>query len=168
MSASSESKYSTEVLSELLNNLQVADDKDAAANNIATFLNSSIVEHDVPVEFFTDLKKEVKSKDAKVAIAALDAYKHIASPTNLTPSVEPYVVELVDEVAARAGDKNKDVQTAASAALLAIAAAITPTAVKAILPKLVNSLQSTNKWTEKLPSWLLFLNWLTLLKVKLL
>lgn len=149
MSASSESKYSTEVLSELLNNLQVADDKDAAANNIATFLNSSIVEHDVPVEFFTDLKKEIKSKDAKVAIAALDAYKHIASPTNLTPSVEPYVVELVDEVAARAGDKNKDVQTAASAALLAIAAAITPTAVKAILPKLVNSLQSTNKWTEK-------------------
>lgn len=149
MSASSESKYSTEVLSELLSNLQVADDKEAAANNIATFLNSSIVEHDVPVEFFADLKKEIKSKDAKVAIAALDAYKHIASPNNLTPSVEPYVVDLVDEVATRAGDKNKDVQTTASAALLAIAGAITPTAVKAILPKLVNNLQSTNKWTEK-------------------
>ena len=40
-------------------------------------------------------------------------------------------------------------QTAASDALLAIASAITPTAVKAILPKLIDNLTNTNKWTEK-------------------
>lgn len=149
MSAASESQYSTEVLSELLSKLQVADNKDEAASNIATFLNSSIVEHDVPLEFFEDLKKQVKAKDANTVIAALDAYKHIASTNGLSPSVEPYVVELVGEVATKAGDKNKDVQTAAASALLAIASAITPTAVKAILPKLLENLTSTNKWTEK-------------------
>ena len=146
MSAASESQYSTEVLSELLSKLQVADNKDEAASNIATFLNSSIVEHDVPLEFFEDLKKQVKAKDANTVIAA---YKHIASTNGLSPSVEPYVVELVGEVATKAGDKNKDVQTAAASALLAIASAITPTAVKAILPKLLENLTSTNKWTEK-------------------
>lgn len=150
MSAASESQYSTEVLSELLSKLQVADNKDEAASNIATFLNSSIVEHDVPVEFFQDLSKQIKAKDANTVIAALDAYKHIASTNGLSPSVEPYVVELVSEVAAKAGDKNKDVQTAAASALLAIASAITPTAVKAILPKLIENLTSTNKWTEKI------------------
>ncbi|EGW32081.1 elongation factor 3 [Spathaspora passalidarum NRRL Y-27907] len=149
MSAASESKYSTEVLSELLSKLQIAENKDEAASNISSFLNSSIVEHDVPVEFFEDLKKQVNAKDAKVAIAALDAYTHIASSNALAPSVEPYVVELVSDVATRAGDKNKDLQTAASAALLAIASAITPTAVKALLPKLVENLSTTNKWTEK-------------------
>ena len=82
----------------------------------------------------------------------MDAYKHIASTNGLSPSVEPYVVDLVSEVAVKAGDKNKDVQTAASDALLAIASAITPTAVKAILPKLIDNLTNTNKWTEKLPS----------------
>ena len=56
---------------------------------------------------------------------------------------------MVSEVAVKAGDKNKDVQTAASDALLAIASAITPTAVKAILPKLIDNLTNTNKWTEK-------------------
>ncbi|RCK65732.1 Elongation factor 3 [Candida viswanathii] len=149
MSAASESQYSTEVLSELLSKLQVAENKDEAASNIATFLNSSIVEHDVPVEFFEDLKKQIKAKDANTVIAALDAYKHIASTNGLSPSVEPYVVELVSEVASKAGDKNKDVQTAASSALLAITSAITPTAVKAILPKLIDNLTTTNKWTEK-------------------
>lgn len=149
MSAASESQYSTEVLSELLSKLQVADNKDEAASNIATFLNSSIVEHDVPLEFFEDLKKQIKAKDANTVIAALDAYKHIASTNGLSPSVEPYVVKLVGEVATKAGDKNKDVQTAAASALLAIASAITPTAVKAILPKLLENLTSTNKWTEK-------------------
>ncbi|CAH6723829.1 elongation factor 3A [[Candida] jaroonii] len=146
MSAASESKYSTEVLSELLGKLQVADNKDEAASNIASFLNSSIVEHDTPVEFFNDLQKQINGKDA---IPALSAYAHIASSNALSPTIEPLVVELVTDVAAKAGDKNKDVQVAASDALLAISTAITPTSIKVILPKLLKSLVETNKWTEK-------------------
>lgn len=150
MSAASESKYSAEVLSELLGKLQVADNKDEAAANVSSFLNSSIVEHDVPVEFFEDLKKQINNKkDASASVAALNAYSHIASSNGLAPSVEPYVVALTSDVAAKSGDKNKDVQTAASDALLALAKAITPTAVKSLLPSLLENLANTNKWTEK-------------------
>lgn len=150
MSAASESKYSAEVLSELLAKLQVSDDKQAAASNVSSFLNSSIVEHDVPVEFFEDFKKQINNKkDASVSVAALTAYEHIASPNGLSPSVEPFVVALIADVAGKAGDKNKDVAAAADAALSAIAKAVTPTAVKAILPSLLENLSSTNKWTEK-------------------
>lgn len=144
---SAEAKYSTEVLSQLLSKLQVADDKEEAASNVASFLNSSIVEHDVPVEFFNDLKAQIKGKSAETTIAALTALNHIT--TDITPSVEPYVVDLVQDVSTKAGDKNKDVQAAASVALLSIAKSVTPTAIKVILPKLTENLSATNKWTEK-------------------
>jgi elongation factor 3 len=149
MSAASESKYSSEVLSELLSKLEVSENKNESAANVASFLNSSIVEHDVPEEFFKDFKVALNSKDANVAISALNAYTHIASPSGLTPSVEPYIVSLAKDVATQAGNKNKDVQQAATDALKAIAQAITPSAVKALLPDILENLHSSNKWTEK-------------------
>ena len=148
MSAARESKYSTEVLSELLSNLTVADNKEEAAANVSSFLNSSIVEHDVPIEFFKDFKKQINGKDS--ALAALIAYTHIASSNDLSPSVEPFVVDLVTDVSAQAGNKDKAIAAAGSDALLAIATAVTPTAIKVILPKLLESLTTTNKWTEKI------------------
>ncbi|EEQ41717.1 putative elongation factor [Clavispora lusitaniae] len=147
--SASESKYSAEVLSELLSKLQVADNKEEAAANVSSFLNSSIIEHDVPSEFFADLKKQINNKSADVAVAALTAYTHIASANDMAASVEPYIVQLATDVATRSGDKNKDVAAAAEKALLAIATAITPTAIKALLPGLMENLSSTNKWTEK-------------------
>lgn len=149
MSAASESKYSAEVLSELLSKLQVASNTDEAAANVSSFLNSSIIEHDVPVEFFADFKKQINNKDASTAEAALKAYAHIASANDMASSIEPYVVSLAQDVAARTGDKNKEVAAAADVALLAIATAITPTAIKSLLPALMENLSSTNKWTEK-------------------
>ena len=136
MSAAAESKYSEEVLSELLAKVQVADNKDEAASNIASFLNSSIVEHDVPAEFFADLKKQINNKKAEISLAALTAYEHIASGNDLAPSVEPYVVELTKDVAAKAGDKNKDIQAAASCFLL-----------PRLSPQLPSSLCCPNSWT---------------------
>lgn len=149
MSAASESKYSTEVLSELLGKLQLASDKDEAAANVSLFLNSAIIEHDVPIEFFDHLKEQINSKKAEVAEAGLIAFAHIASANDLAPSVEPYVVALAREVATRTGDKSKEVAAAADKALLALATAITPTAIKALLPQLMENLSATNKWTEK-------------------
>ncbi|KAG7192543.1 translational elongation factor EF-1 alpha [Scheffersomyces spartinae] len=151
MTTESESKYSTDVLSQLLAKLNVATDKDEAASNVASFLNSSIVEHDVPLEFFQDLEKEINNKkNAELSIAALKAVGHIASPNNLSPSVEPYVINMTTSIAAKAGDKNKDVQAVAAESLLALAKAISPKAIKIFLPKLVESLKTTNKWQEKI------------------
>lgn len=149
MSAASESKYSAEVLSELLSKLQVADDKEEAAAHVSSFLNSSIIEHDVPQEFFSDFKAQLNSMNASVAHAALIAYAHIASANDMAPSVEPYITFLASDAASRSGDKNKDVAAAAEQGLIAIAAAITPTAIKTFLPQLMDNLKNTNKWTEK-------------------
>ncbi|ODV96319.1 hypothetical protein PACTADRAFT_40584 [Pachysolen tannophilus NRRL Y-2460] len=150
--ASSDSKQSAEVLSELFGKLSVAspEERDSAATNVASFLNGSIIEHDVPYEFFEELRKSINDKkNVNGVINALEATCHISSASGLSPSVEPYIVELVSDIATRAGDKNNDVRLAASKTLLTIASAITPTAVKAILPKLLSNLETTNKWTEK-------------------
>ncbi|CAN3368033.1 elongation factor 3A [Diutina catenulata] len=150
MSAASETKYSAEVLTELLKKLQVADDKEEAATNVASFLNSSLADHDAPVEFFADLKKEINSKDAATSAAALRAFTHIASPNNLIPTVEPYLVSLTKDVCVKAGDKKKEIAEPAAAALIALSHAITPKALKAYLPQLTEQLGSTSKWTEKI------------------
>ncbi|GME90387.1 unnamed protein product [[Candida] boidinii] len=98
MSAASESVQSEEVLSELFNKLTVStpEDVDAAAANISSFLNGSIIEHDVPYEFFQKLEASIKDK--KSAVNALEAVAHIASEADLSPSVEPYIVSLIGTI----------------------------------------------------------------------
>lgn len=149
--AAAESQQSEKVLTELFSKLTVAsaEERDAAAANVSSFLNGSIIEHDIPLEFFQQLKKTIANKkDVNGALNALEAVNHIATP-GLSPSVEPYLVELVEDVSVKAGEKNADLQKVASAALLAIAKNITPTSVKIILPKLTGRLEQTSKWTEK-------------------
>ncbi|GMM32902.1 translation elongation factor EF-3 [Saccharomycopsis crataegensis] len=144
-------QQSEKVLTELFSKLTVAsaDERDAAAANVSSFLNGSIIEHDIPLEFFEQLKKTVNNKkDVNGSINALEAVRHIATP-GLSASVEPYLVELTEDVAAKAGEKNADLSKSASAALLAIAQSVTPTSIKTILPKLTTRLSTTNKWTEK-------------------
>ncbi|ODQ78662.1 hypothetical protein BABINDRAFT_162368 [Babjeviella inositovora NRRL Y-12698] len=152
MSAASEQKYSVEVLSELFSKMAVAgpEDRNAAAGNLANFLNGSIIEHDVPVVFFEQLESSlIGKKDETVVVNALEAISHIASESNLSPSVEPYIVAMVESISAKAGDKSKDVQAAANKALWMIAHSITPSAIKILLPKLTTLLSSTSKWQEK-------------------
>ncbi|CDK24629.1 unnamed protein product [Kuraishia capsulata CBS 1993] len=150
MSAASESKQSTEVLAELFSKLTVAtaEDRDAAAANVSSFLNGSIIEHDVPYEFFQKLAASIKDK--KASINALEAVSHIASAANLSPSVEPYIIDLVEEISTKSGDKQNDVRDVAAKTLLAISKAVTPTSIKVLLPKLTNALSTTSKWQEKI------------------
>lgn len=145
----SDSAQSVKVLNELFEKLTVAtaDDRSAIATEVATFLNGNIIEHDVPEEFFTKLAKAIKDK--KTAANALEAINHIASETGLSPSVEPFIVNLVPEICEKCGDKDKDTQALASSALVALAKAINPVAIKAFLPLLTNALGATSKWQEK-------------------
>jgi len=152
MSVASESKQSAEVLEQLFEKLSVAvpEERDTAAANVSSFLNGSIIEHDVPFEFFKELKKTIKNKkNTNGQLNALEAIAHIASDTNLSPSVEPYIVDLTEEISILAGDKNKEVQEVAAKALLAVSQSITPVAIKVILPILTQRLAETAKWTEK-------------------
>ncbi|AWU75376.1 elongation factor 3 [Pichia kudriavzevii] len=147
--SAAESKQSVEVLAELFNKLAVAtpENVDAAASNVSSFLNGEIIEHDVPVEFFAELKKAIKDK--KTAANALEAVAHIASANDLAPSVEPYVIALTQDVAEKTGDKDAVVRDVASKALNALVRAVTPVAIKDILPRLVERLSTTSKWQEK-------------------
>ncbi|ODV86179.1 hypothetical protein CANARDRAFT_27442 [[Candida] arabinofermentans NRRL YB-2248] len=147
----SESKQSVEVLSELFGKLTVAatpEDREVAATNVSSFLNGEIIEHDVPYEFFQELKKAVEGK--KTALNALLAVQHIASANDLSPSVEPYVIELVDSICPKTGDKDAALRAQAHEALIAIAQAVTPVAIKDFLARLLNALANTNKWQEKI------------------
>lgn len=146
-----ESKQSEQVLSELFSKLTIAsaEERDAAAANVSSFLNGSIIEHDIPLEFFQKLDKTIANKkDVNGSINALEAVAHIATP-GLSASVEPYLVDIVDTICTKAGEKNADLQASAAKALLSIAQSVTPTSIKVILPRLTSKLEDTNKWTEK-------------------
>lgn len=144
-----DSAQSLKVLEELFKKLSVAtpEDRGEVSVEVASFLNGNIIEHDIPEKFFGELKKAIGDK--KIAANFLEAVAHIASVNNLSPSVEPFIVQIVPEICAKCGDKDKDVQTAASKALIAIVNGVNPVAIKALMPHLTKSLETTSKWQEK-------------------
>jgi elongation factor 3 len=64
--------------------------------------------------------------------------------------VEPYLVSLLAPTLAAVGDKMTPVKTAAQAAALAIVQAVNANAVKAVLPPIIKSILSAQKWQEKM------------------
>uniref|UniRef100_UPI0019D71E2E Elongation factor 3A n=1 Tax=Saccharomyces cerevisiae (strain ATCC 204508 / S288c) TaxID=559292 RepID=UPI0019D71E2E len=146
----SDSQQSIKVLEELFQKLSVAtaDDRHEIASEVASFLNGNIIEHDVPEHFFGELAKGIKDK--KTAANAMQAVAHIANQSNLSPSVEPYIVQLVPAICTNAGNKDKEIQSVASETLISIVNAVNPVAIKALLPHLTNAIVETNKWQEKI------------------
>lgn len=140
---------SIQVLNELFGKLAVAtpDNRAEVATEISSFLNGNIIEHDIPVQFFKQLEEALKDK--KTAANALSTVASIASENNLSPSVEPYVVNLTPIITGLSASKDKETQDLAKVALCAIAKAIDPMAVKVFLPFLTTSLSTTSKWQEK-------------------
>ena len=145
----SDSQESLKVLEELFKSLSVADadSRQTVAVEMASFLNGSIIEHDIPEKFFAELK--AAAKDKKTCPNVLVAITHIANENNLSPSVEPFVVDLVPGICEKAGDKDKETQTLAADCLISVVKSINPVAIKAILPHLTDRLEKTNKWQEK-------------------
>ena len=145
----SDSQQSITVLEELFRKLETAtsETREGISSELSSFLNGNIIEHDVPEVFFDEFQKAIQSKQK--ALNTLGAVAYIANETNLSPSVEPYIVATVPSVCSKAGSKDNDVQLAATKALKAIASAVNPVAVKALLPHLIHSLETSNKWKEK-------------------
>ncbi|CAI4744637.1 CDG_1a_G0046800.mRNA.1.CDS.1 [Saccharomyces cerevisiae] len=145
----SDSQQSITVLEELFRKLETAtsETREGISSELSSFLNGNIIEHDVPEVFFDEFQKAIQSKQK--ALNTLGAVAYIANETNLSPSVEPYIVATVPSVCSKAGSKDDDVQLAATKALKAIASAVNPVAVKALLPHLIHSLETSNKWKEK-------------------
>lgn len=145
----SDSEQSIKVLNELLGKLTVAtpETRNDVATEVASFINGDIIEHDAPKVFFDGLLKAIKDK--KTSANALATLRSVASESNLSPNIEPYVVSSVPLICEQCGHKDKDIQETATAALLAVVKAVNPVAVKALLPHLTTALSNTNKWQEK-------------------
>lgn len=145
----SDSQESLKVLEELFKSLSVADADSVhdVAVEMASFLNGSIIEHDIPEKFFTELKNA--AKDKKTCPNVLVAIDHICNENNLSPSVEPFIVDLVPGICEKAGDKDRQIQSLAADCLLSVVKSVNPVAIKAILPHLTGRLEKTNKWQEK-------------------
>ena len=139
----SDSQQSITVLEELFRKLETAtsETREGISSELSSFLNGNIIEHDVPEVFFDEFQKAIQSKQK--ALNTLGAVAYIANETNLSPSVEPYIVATVPSVCSKAGSKDNDVQLAATKALKAIASAVNPVAVKALLPHLITSRTAT-------------------------
>jgi elongation factor 3 len=97
------------------------------------------------------LKKQLANKkDATAREKACIAIETIASHSEVSATVEPYLVILLPSVLAAVGDKITAVKNAAQAAVLAIAGAINANAVKAALISVMESIRSAQKWPEKM------------------
>jgi len=97
------------------------------------------------------LKKQLTNKkDAGARERGLNAIKAIAEHSNVSANVEPYLVVLLPPTLAAVGDKMSAVKIAAQAAAIATTKAINPNAVKAIVPALIHSILTTQKWPEKM------------------
>ncbi|KAL1898223.1 translational elongation factor EF-1 alpha [Sporothrix stenoceras] len=154
MASKAENAKSDKVLADLMQGLTVS--KEAAeikesSNAIATFINGRIEDLDVPTKTIDALSKQLANKkDAVVREKALTAVQAIAQHAEVSAHVEPFLVVLLPAVLAAAGDKITSVKTAAIAAGLAIAEALSPNAVKAALPPVIDSLRNAQKFPERL------------------
>src|SRR3954466_1116540 len=105
----------------------------------------------IPNRTVEALKKQLgNKKDATVRERALNAIQAIAEHSETSPAVEPYFVVLLPSVLAAVGDKMVPVKNAATAAALAIVKAVNANAVKAVLPPIINSILTAQKWQEKI------------------
>ncbi|KFH43548.1 Elongation factor-like protein [Hapsidospora chrysogenum ATCC 11550] len=150
----SENAQSAKVLDELFQKLSVSGEAAAikeASGEIAGFINGRIEDQDVPDKLIDNLKKQLANKkDAVAREKACIAIEHIASHSDVSASVEPYLVVLLPSVLSAVGDKNSAVKDAARAAVLAIAGALNGNAVKAALPPVMESIRNAQKWPEKM------------------
>lgn len=97
------------------------------------------------------MKKQLANKkDAGARERALIAIRDIAQHSSVSPHVEPYLIVLMAPTLTAVGDKMNPVKVAAQAAALAITKAINPNAVKALLPAIINSIRTAQKWPEKM------------------
>ncbi|GKT59607.1 elongation factor 3 [Colletotrichum tofieldiae] len=151
---SSENAQSVKVLDELLQKLTIskeASDIKESSNALASFMNGRIEDQDVPTKSIEALKKLFNNKkDASAREKAAVAITSIAQHSEVSAHVEPFLVALLPDVLAAAGDKITAVKNAATQAALAIAEAINPNAVKGVFEPVKKSLLEAQKWQEKM------------------
>lgn len=149
-----ENKQSIQVLEELMKKLSVSkpgDDAKGTSQEIAVFINGDIEEHAAPTKAVDSLKKLLgNKKDGNARQNACEAIAAIAKHADVSPIVEPYLVQLLPSVIAAVGDKMVPVKLSAQDAALSITKAVNANSVKALIPHYINSIRTAQKWPEKM------------------
>jgi len=152
--AAKENAQSLKVLEELMGKLTVsktADETKATSIELATFINGDIQELETPAKTVESLKKLLgNKKDAVVRQNACEAIAAIAQHAQVSPTVEPYLVELLPLILSAVGDKMATVKVAAQNAALSITKAVNANAVKLLIPHFIESIRNAQKWPEKM------------------
>jgi len=152
--AAKENAQSIKVLDDLMSKLSVSkpgDEAKGASLEIATFINGDIQERAAPTKAVEALKKLLNSKkDANARQNAAEAIAAIAQHSQVSPTVEPYLVELLPQVLNAVGDKMAPVKVAAQNAALAITKAVNANAIKLLIPIFIDSIRNAQKWPEKM------------------
>ncbi|KAG4304816.1 hypothetical protein PORY_001869 [Pneumocystis oryctolagi] len=105
---------------------------------------------DIYEKVFCILKEKIKAKDVTVRTQALKAVLSVISK-GINPKLEPYLVLFLPVLLEQIGaDKVEAVRTEAIALSESIVKAINPYAVKAVLPSIIKSLQTSGKLAEKM------------------
>jgi len=151
--AAKENAGSAQVLEQLLTKLSVsktADEAKGASQEIATFINGDIQEADAPTKAVDSLKKMLNNKkDAGARQNACEAIATIAKHSDVSVTVEPYLVQLLPAVLAAVGDKMAAVKVAAQDAAISITKAVNANAVKLLIPHFVNSIRTAQNVARK-------------------
>ncbi|KAH7035755.1 armadillo-type protein [Microdochium trichocladiopsis] len=152
--AAKENAQSIKVLDDLMQKLTIskeASDIKEASSALAQFINGPIESQDAPVKTVEALKTAiVNKKDAALREKAANAIQAIASHSEVSAAVEPYLVELLPLALGAVGDKIAGVKNAGIAATIAIVEAVNPNACKAVIPHLTHSILTAQKWPEKI------------------
>ncbi|KAK5175531.1 translational elongation factor EF-1 alpha [Saxophila tyrrhenica] len=150
----SENKQSVKVLEELMSKLSVsksADEAKGTAQELAVFINGDIEEKDAPTKAVESLRKMLNNKkDANARQVACETIAIVAQHSDISPTVEPYLVQLLPNVLSAVGDKMNPVKIAAQSAAIAITKAANANAVKVVIPHFIHSIRNAQKWPEKM------------------
>ncbi|KAK0899499.1 translational elongation factor EF-1 alpha [Friedmanniomyces endolithicus] len=149
-----ENKQSTQVLEELMKKLSVSkpgEDAKGTSQEIASFINGDIEEHEAPVKAIEGLLKMLNNKkDANARQNACEAIAAIAKHADVAPIVQPYLVQLLPNVLSAVGDKMVPVKLSAQDAALSIVKAVNANSLKCLVPHFITSIRTAQKWPEKM------------------
>jgi len=133
-----EAAKSVAVLDELIKSLSVSK-------------NGPADEQVLPTKAVETLKKQLSNKkDAGARERALGDILALAQHSTVSPVMEPYLPTLLGPTLTAVSDKMTPVKNAAQVTAVAIVKAINANAVKAVLPTIVRSILSAQKWPEKM------------------
>ncbi|KAG5518066.1 hypothetical protein PMAC_003252 [Pneumocystis sp. 'macacae'] len=143
---------SLKILTELMHKLDFSLEQIEKKETVNGEESSTVENEDSNIceRVFCTLTEKIKAKNAEVREQALKAISSVVSK-QINPGLEPYLVQLLSVLLTQIGvDKVAAVRTEAILIGENIVKAVNPYSVKAVLPPIIKSIQTSGKLAEKM------------------